>query len=397
MKASERIFLRELNSLSEKVFKLYSQGEYQEAQQEAETILKKAIDNLGRNHQYTKIYQENLEFVRSGQMKRFHKKKQYKVAIPETKKGIAVTNEAFGLEQSNISAFQDNLINIEETSKAKRLLKRTLFTLSALMISIALIGSLFPVYELYTDFLSKLSLPSLKINSSEKKPVFASGLLGNYSYDLRENVLINTPLIRQYPELPRGCEVASLAMLLNYAGVNVDKLKLAKDVKKDPSKYEVIDGRTYFGNPDYGFVGDMYSLDNPGFGVYNGPIYDLLENYLPGQSINLTGRKFRDLFYFLNKEIPVWVIINTKFAELRQSEFVVWYTSYGPIQATYRQHAVLLTGYDSKYVYFNDPLAWEQNSRIEIDQFERAWFQMGSQAVSFITDDMKLLEILPLD
>ena len=140
----------------------------------------------------------------------------------------------------------------------------------------------------------------------------------------------------------------------------------------------------------------MYSKTKPGLGVYHGPIQELAEKYLPNQIVDLTGRPFKDIFYFLNADIPVWVIINTDFSELSDKDFEVWYTTYGPVQITYKQHSVLLTGYDEKYVYFNDPLDKKRNRQIFIEEFEKAWEQMGRQAVSYVPANKKLIEILPL-
>jgi len=200
-------------------------------------------------------------------------------------------------------------------------------------------------------------------------------------------MLVDVPLILQYPELPRGCEVTSLAMLLEYSGNPVDKLTLASEIEKDNSYYKTAYGRVFYGNPDHGFVGDMYSLSDLGFGVYHKPIFNLLSKYLPDQAIDLTGRKFEDTLYFLSKDIPVWVITNTKFNELSPDDFHVWYTSTVPIQITYYEHSVLLTGYDKDYIYFNDPLVNKINQKVPIEDFRKSWDQMGKQSVSYIPAD----------
>ncbi|KAE9630264.1 C39 family peptidase [Defluviitalea raffinosedens] len=207
------------------------------------------------------------------------------------------------------------------------------------------------------------------------------------SENIKEKVLLDVPVILQKPELPRGCEVTSLAMLLNYAGIKVDKMELAKKIDKDTTPLSKKGNRTYFGNPNDGFVGDMYSLKNPGYGVYNGPIERLMKEYMPDQTVNLTGCEFEDLFHFLSKGQPVWAITNTTYKKLDDSQFEIWLTPTGPVEITYKLHAVLITGYDEKYVYFNDPFYSKKNIRAKKEDFKAAWNQMGRQAISYVSSN----------
>ncbi|MEK5400307.1 C39 family peptidase [Paenibacillus sp. FSL K6-2859] len=57
-----------------------------------------------------------------------------------------------------------------------------------------------------------------------------------------------------------------------------------------------------------GFVGDMDTYDNPGYGFYHGPIKDLVEMYLPGKIIDMTDSNFDDMLVALAQGKPVWVI-----------------------------------------------------------------------------------------
>ncbi|NLK20569.1 MAG: hypothetical protein GX308_00475 [Epulopiscium sp.] len=209
-------------------------------------------------------------------------------------------------------------------------------------------------------------------------------IIWSNSKSIKESIILDAPVILQKPELPRGCEVTSLAMLLNYAGIKSGKMELAEKIAKDTTAFEIKDGRVYFGNPNDGFVGDMYSLNNPGYGVYDGPIEKLMEEYMPGKTINLTGCEFEDLFHFISNEIPVWVIANTTYRKLDEDKFDVWITPTGPVEITYKLHAFLLTGYDKEYIYFNDPFYSKKNIKVNIKDFKEAWNQMGRQAISYI-------------
>ncbi len=209
-----------------------------------------------------------------------------------------------------------------------------------------------------------------------------SVLLWTNSIILKDSVLLKPPIINQLPELPRGCEVTSLAMLLSYRGVNVSKMTLADEVKKDTTPYRIIGGKINYGNPHNGFVGRMDTLEGNGLGVYNEPIEELLRKYVPDSTINLTGLEFEDLFYYLNSNVPVWIITNATFNRLPASEFETWHTADGPIEITYREHSVLVTGYDDNYIYFNDPYGY--TSKAGRKGFIEAWKQMGRQAVTYL-------------
>jgi len=201
--------------------------------------------------------------------------------------------------------------------------------------------------------------------------------------EIKPLVILDVPIIKQLPELPRGCEVTSLAMLLQHAGLKVDKMILAKQIKRDPTPYQKKHGKVYFGNPNDGFVGDMYTLNKPGLGVYHKPIKELAEQYLPNQIVDLTGSEFTELQKFLSKGMPIWIIINSTYKKLPKSAFREWETPTGRIEITYYEHSVVVTGYDNQYIYFNDPLTGQKNKKAPRAEFLEAWVQMGRQAVTY--------------
>lgn len=209
-------------------------------------------------------------------------------------------------------------------------------------------------------------------------------LIWTNSAKRKSRVILKVPLISQMPELARGCEVTSLAMLLRHAGVKANKMTLAKEIKKDPTPYQKKNGKIYYGHPNVGFVGDIYTFKKRGYGVYHKPIKALAEKYLPGRILDLTGCNWSDVLYFVNTGTPVWVITNGSFKELSDDYFQEWQTPYGPIRITMKEHSVLVTGYDQNYVYVNNPLKSKANQKVPVNDFVKAWVQMGRQAITYI-------------
>lgn len=249
-------------------------------------------------------------------------------------------------------------------------------------------GKSYPVQTTLKAYTKLVAKEKVKVSGETWYHVQYSGKSGwvsetiveDYNPD-RKVVLIKAPHVRQMPQLPRGCEVTSLSMLLGHAGVNVSKMTLAKEVKKDPTPYEEKGGKIYFGNPYDGFVGDMYSFKNPGLGVYHGPIAALGEKYLPGRIVDLTGQSFDAVYQQLDKGKPVWVVVTSWYSHVPNSYWETWHTPSGKTKITKKMHAVLVTGYDDRFIYFNDPLV--KNSKIAKASFITGWEQLGKQAISY--------------
>jgi uncharacterized protein YvpB len=190
------------------------------------------------------------------------------------------------------------------------------------------------------------------------------------------NKLLDVPLLNQFqePHLNKGCEVTSLAMILNHHGVNVTKNELAAKIKTVPFEYP----NKKKGNPHVGFVGDM--ADGPGLSVYNEPIFDLAKEYAGDKVVNLTNSPFEDLLRKVGRGVPVWVIITTKYSP-GTAKFEKWDTLQGTIYVTFNVHSVVITGYDQNYIYMNDPFGYK-NRKVDKKNFKLAWEEMGSQAIA---------------
>ncbi|MDR7001023.1 C39 family peptidase [Neobacillus niacini] len=192
---------------------------------------------------------------------------------------------------------------------------------------------------------------------------------------VKEKQLLDVPLINQMaePHLKNGCEVTSLAMILNYYGKKVTKNELAKRIKKVPLHYP----HNLKGNPNIGFVGDM--ADGPGLSVYNGPIFDLAKQYMGDKVINLTNRPFERILEKVSLGMPVWVITTMNFKD--DVKFRKWDTPQGTIYITFSGHSVVITGYDKNYIYVNDPYGYK-NRKVSRKDFIDAWSVMGKQAIA---------------
>jgi len=127
------------------------------------------------------------------------------------------------------------------------------------------------------------------------------------------------PLIAQRPELPTGCEITATTMMLQFAGDNVTKMQLAKEMPRS-------------NDPNKGFVGSPYSPS--GWYIYPKGLLPLVKKHL-GSAKDLTGAS-----------------LNTIKNYIRNNHLVVMYV--GGVDG-FSNHALTVTGYSKDRIYYNDP------------------------------------------
>ncbi len=197
-----------------------------------------------------------------------------------------------------------------------------------------------------------------------------------------QKVILDVPLIAQNPELKYGCEVTSLAMLLKYAGVKTNKMKLADEIKKDADPIaKAGDGNIVrWGDPKDGFVGDI-SGNRAGYAVFAGPMEKLMKRYLPGRTLNLTGQSFDELLAQVKNKKPVvvWTTGDYRLPDRWES----WLHGNERIKVPLDLHAVVIVGYDPDHVYLNDPLSVKKAHKVDKAMFIKSWNALGKQALSY--------------
>ncbi|MCY0870267.1 MAG: C39 family peptidase, partial [Firmicutes bacterium] len=195
------------------------------------------------------------------------------------------------------------------------------------------------------------------------------------------SALLRAPIVSQFPEYKNGCELASLDMLLRFAGLDVSMAQLVAEVPRANGAYTLaVDGAIRsWGDPADGFVGSVRGI-GPGFGVYHAPIAHLLARYLGGSALDLTGGSFAAVLGAVAQGRPVIAWTTVTFSV--PHHWLHWESPQGFVRATMNEHAVLIVGYDAKDVFVNNPFDGEAAEAVDRARFEQSWIAMGRQAVT---------------
>jgi len=107
----------------------------------------------------------------------------------------------------------------------------------------------------------------------------------------------------------------------------------------------------------------------------------VINEYLPDKALDLTGSDYSELEKILSSGRPIVVWITSKFIEPLLSH--TWTSNGETINFYSSQHAVLVTGMDEDYIYYNDPLTGVKNDKIDKQTFKSVWTGMGKKALSY--------------
>ncbi|GAX04209.1 hypothetical protein IWT140_01847 [Secundilactobacillus pentosiphilus] len=157
---------------------------------------------------------------------------------------------------------------------------------------------------------------------------------------------LDVPLIAQRPELPTGCEITAVTMLLQYTGAQVDKVQLAREMPYDDS------------DCNQGFVGNPFTEN--GNSIYPPALIDLIAKYA-GHATHLTGADLPTLKAQIDQNRPV----------------VVWVGEFDG----FHTHALVMIGYDDHAVIVND--CWtNQVETIPNQQFAEIRAHLDNRAIT---------------
>lgn len=202
--------------------------------------------------------------------------------------------------------------------------------------------------------------------------------LGN-GYDKPVNVfgrvVIDVPIINQYPEMPVGCESVCAVSVIQYLGFETDKFDFTDN-------YLIWDDNFYYDenmvshgpDPNRVFAGDPYKW---GYGCSSNVLAKAMNRYFSAQNADYTALSFdeeinsADIEKLINEGVPliVWATIDMKPMNYRKpSEWIIDVT--GEEYCWYgNSHTLVLCGYDNNCYYFMDP-----NGKDEVVQYLKSSF-----------------------
>ncbi|MCR5807265.1 MAG: C39 family peptidase [Oscillospiraceae bacterium] len=199
-----------------------------------------------------------------------------------------------------------------------------------------------------------------------------------------QRVYLDLENVSQYPELPTGCEITALTILLRHYGFSAEKTDMARNyLPTSWGNAREADGVLYKDSFFDYFIGDPFSR---GYGCFSGAIETAAESYISDHGggyyvSNISGCSPDTLYDYVSSGTPVlcWAtdgMIPPEYYETwydnDTGERLDWYLN---------EHCFVLVGFDmdAGTVTLNDPAKGIID--YDINKFETRFAQMHSQAL----------------
>lgn len=191
----------------------------------------------------------------------------------------------------------------------------------------------------------------------------------------KERVELNVKHISQNPTLPNGCEITSLAIVLNYLGFDVSKETLSDNYlpKADVGKANFY--KEFVGNP----------RDKDSYGCYAGAIVNAANSYLASKgselkAVDYTGSDFSAVLEKVREGNPV-IVWTTAYINQDPGYTTEWWVDGEYLVWKANLHCVVVEGYDTikNKVIVSDPM--RSREEYDLDTFIKRYKQFYSQAV----------------
>lgn len=222
------------------------------------------------------------------------------------------------------------------------------------------------------------------ITSTESQQTTSTSIISIETKPQKEvGIKWKVPLVMQNPELPTGCEITSVTMVVNFYGYDYDKITMTDKYLDKSNNFYYENGQLFGPNPQKFFLGNPRSTSGYGLQCFSETWINSLnkvfeENKSEHYAEDITGRSLKELEYEL-QSAPILISASIDmnpatprvlFKDSETKEDVTTYRNF---------HCVVLVGYDENYYYINDPLG--TFSKLEKARLERAYTSTGQQAV----------------
>lgn len=220
-------------------------------------------------------------------------------------------------------------------------------------------------------------------DTSASRTIITSRVRKDYD---NNSVYIDMENVLQLPELPVGCEITALTILLRYCGFDADKTDLARNYLPKGVNYRTEDGKVYKDSFFDYFIGDPFSR---GYGCFANAIEKAANAYIAdhggGFTVkNISGTHPDVLYDYLAAGTPVLCWATDGMIEPEYYETWYDYDTGEQLDWYLNEHCFVLAGFNMSgdLVTLNDPMKGIID--YNINRFETRYEQMHRQAIVII-------------